>query len=199
VPGHVKTRLQPVVSAEAVAELHACFVDDVLSKLDGFRNLAEVELHTDVLTEAWRNFPYQRALQREGDLGEKMLGAIEGAFAAGRPQVLLIGTDSPDLPVEYLQELLESRADVTLGPTEDGGYYAIHCRRAHRLMFQGVEWSTSSVLEQTRAATEAMGLTVELGKDWYDVDGPADLVRLVTSRTPPRTTEWLKKHGFLMG
>ncbi len=199
IAGQVKTRLQPVVTAEQAAELHACFVDDVLTKLDGFRNVAEVELHTDSLTEAWRDYPYRRALQSGKDLGERMLGAIERAFAEGRPRVLLVGTDSPDLPLEYLQEMLESEADVSLGPTEDGGYYAIGCRRAHRRMFDGVEWSTGLVLEQTQRATEAMGLRVALGRGWYDVDGPADLVRLVTSKTPPRTTEWLKKHGFLSG
>ncbi|MDX2269439.1 MAG: TIGR04282 family arsenosugar biosynthesis glycosyltransferase [Bryobacter sp.] len=198
-PGRVKTRLMPVLSAEQAAELHICFVEDVLAKLLVLKNLASVELHTDVLTEAWREFPVPRAVQCEGDLGQRMLYAIEQAFANGQEQALIVGADVPTVPIEYLQEILASPADVTLGPTEDGGYYAISVRRAHREMFQGVAWSSEVALEQTTQACQAQGLTVALGRPWYDIDGPADLVRLVTEPTPPRTTEWLKKHGFLTG
>lgn len=199
VPGQVKTRLQPVLSAEQAAELHLSFVQDALEKLLVLKNLAEIELHTDSLTEAWRSYPVNRALQAAGGLGARMLHAIRSAFEAGREQVLIVGADAPTLPVDYLQEILASPADVTLGPTEDGGYYAIGVRRAHEDMFAGVEWSTELALEQTRAAAEAQGLSVALGRPWFDVDGPADLVKLITGRTPPHTTAWLKKHGLLIG
>lgn len=197
VPGRVKTRLAPLLSPTQAAELHSSFVEDVLTRLSGFAHLAHVELHTDVLTEAWRDFPFQRALQSEGDLGDRMLAAIEKAFSAGHPQVLIVGTDSPNLPTEYLQEILSSEADVTLGPTEDGGYYAISLRRAHRHMFDGVAWSTEQTLAQTVHASERMGLSVALGRPWFDVDGPADLQRLASQSVPPKTEAWLKKHGFL--
>ena len=61
-------------------------------------------------------------------------------------------------------------------------------------MFNGVEWSTGNVLEQTERAARACGLTVERGRLWYDVDFPADVMRLgAESRLPRHTQEILRK------
>lgn len=197
VPGNVKTGLQPVLSPTESAELHLSFVGDVLEWLDGFKTLADIELHTDVVTDAWRDFPYRRVLLAHGDLGYRMLCAAEAAFAQGRQQVLILGSGTPNLPLGHLQELLQSTADVALGPTDDGGYYAISLRKIHPALFAGVEWSTANSLRQTIGSAEYLGLSVEVGKEWFDVDSPADLVRLITHPTPPRTTDWLKRHRFL--
>jgi hypothetical protein len=199
VAGRVKTRLQPVLTPEESAALHHAFVADVLEWLAGFSRVADVELHVDGITDAWRDYPYRRVLQRDGDLGFRMLAAAEHGLEEGRKQVVIVGSDSPNLPPRYLLELLQSEADIALGPCEDGGYYAIKMRQVHPRMFDGVDWGTGRALAQTQAACEVCGLTVELGREWFDVDSPADLVKLVTHPTPPRTTEWLRKHQFLNG
>jgi uncharacterized protein len=199
VPGKVKTRLQPVLTPEESAELHHSFVADVLEWLAGFSRVADVELHVDGITDAWRDYPYRRVLQRDGDLGFRMLSAAEHAIEEGRKQVLIVGSDSPNLPPRYLLDLLQSEAEVALGPCEDGGYYAIKMRQVHPKMFEGVSWGTDQALAQTRAACERCGFQVELGREWFDVDSPADLVKLVTHPTPPRTTEWLRRRGLLAG
>ena len=72
----------------------------------------------------------------------------------------------------------ESPADVALGPCEDGGYYAIACRRTHPRMFDGVTWLSAETLAQTEEAARRCGLSVERGPGWYDVDRPEDLLRL---------------------
>jgi glycosyltransferase A (GT-A) superfamily protein (DUF2064 family) len=94
---------------------------------------------------------------------------------------MIVGSDSPTVPLAYLEALIASDADVALGPTEDGGYYAISCRRIAPEMFQGVEWSTSSVLQQNVKAFERCGLSVSLGSPWFDIDKPADVRRLAGS------------------
>lgn len=198
VPGRVKTRLQPVVSAVDAASLHRSFVADVLEGLEGFTGVADVELHVDVLTEDWPEFGVPRVLQYSGDLGERMRRAALGALEAGRPGVVILGSDSPGLPGEFVRELIESERDVTFGPSEDGGYWGIATRRVAEGMFDGVEWSTERALEQSVAACERCGLTVGLGREWFDVDSPADLVRLVREPMPPRTTVWLREHQFLV-
>jgi glycosyltransferase A (GT-A) superfamily protein (DUF2064 family) len=101
---------------------------------------------------------------------------------------MVLGSDSPTLPRGHIQRLLDSKADVALGPCEDGGYYAIACRRVHAEMFTDVEWSTSHVLEQTERAVRASGLSVERGDLWYDVDGPEDLARLIKDPALPPCT-----------
>src|SRR5437016_10306426 len=176
--GNVKTRLQARLGAEATLALHEAFVLDMLDKLLTLSELADIELHTDTKTDVWRRAKVTGRVQVAGDLGLKMLHALSTALARGREQVCIVGSDAPTLPAAHLRALLSSPADVALGPCEDGGYYAIACRRTHAAMFQGVTWSSTGTLAQTEKAARRCGLTVERGPGWYDVDRPEDLLRL---------------------
>src|SRR5262249_39143450 len=85
-------------------------------------------------------------------------------------------------PQEFLQRAVDllSRPgpDVVLGPTEDGGYYLIGVRGAHRELFDGVPWSTSEVLEITLRRAANAGLEAACLPSWFDVDTAEDLERL---------------------
>jgi len=192
VAGRVKTRLAREIGAERAAELHRAFVADSVAKLKEFTTVADLQLHTDISTDAWSELDVAREVQTSGGLQLKLLHALGQALAAGRPQVIVFGSDSPTLPRAHVRRLLDSTADVALGPCEDGGYYAIACRCVHPDMFAGVEWSTPDVLEQTERAARACGLSVERGDLWYDVDGRDDLARLMAEpELPPCTRQAL--------
>ena len=178
IPESVKTRLIPGIGAELAAALHRAFVSDTLRVLQTLTPECDIELHTDVPTDAWPECA-SRKLQCPGDLGRKMLAALEGALCEGRPIAMIAGSDSPTLPAEYLAEMLDSPADVCLGPCTDGGYYAIACRRTHPAMFRDVTWSSAQTRSETVAAIERAGLSVALGREWYDVDCAEDLDRLL--------------------
>ena len=169
IPGRVKTRLG--LAPEEAARLHERFAGVTL-KLCQQLGLP-VELHTDEPTGAWPEFTGPRFLQAAGELGTRMLAAIER-----RTPALLLGSDAPTLPVSHLLRLMESTDDVTLGPTEDGGYYAIACRRWRPDLFAGVNWSSSTTCEETLRAARGCGLTAGTGPIWFDVDTCADLERL---------------------
>ena len=188
VPGRVKTRLAAEIGAGTAAALYTAFVADTLAKLQELKGFADIEIHTDIPTDAWSDTRVTRALQAAGDLQLKLLHALTGALSGGRPQAMILGSDSPTLPSVYIRKLLDSAADVALGPCSDGGYYAIACRKTHSDMFAGVQWSTANVLEQTERAARACGLTVERGHLWYDVDGPEDLARLMAEADLPFET-----------
>jgi|SRR5579863_1455851 len=188
VPGHVKTRLAGEVGAGRAAELHRAFVADTIAKLCEFKDYADLELHTDIPTDAWSEFDVARDLQIAGNLQLKLFHALRRALDAGRPQAMILGGDSPTLPHAHIRRLLASPADVALGPCEDGGYYAIACRRVDPRMFAGVEWATPNVLEQTERAARACGLSLERGDLWYDVDSPEDLVSLAAEPNLPQNT-----------
>ncbi|PYT19651.1 MAG: hypothetical protein DMG58_35850 [Acidobacteria bacterium] len=195
IPGRVKTRLAVAIGAEHAAEIYHAFVEDTIAKLTEFRDFTDIELHTDTLTDAWSDLDVTRDLQASGGLELKLLHALSGAIQSGRPQAMILGSDSPTLPRGHIQRLLDSVADVALGPCEDGGYYAIACRRVHSEMFIGVEWSTPRVLEQTERAVRASGLSVECGDLWYDVDGPEDLARLMKEPALPPCTRQAVRHS----
>lgn len=177
VPGSVKTRLTPPLTAEQAAQLHTAMVWDTIECLQGL-DCADLELHTDVPTDVWAAAGVPQALQCEGDLGLKMFKALREAFNAGRDRAMVVGSDAPGLPREHLKLLLAFDEDVALGPTEDGGYYAVACRRIHPKMFDQVAWSTREARVQTIRAAERAGLTVGLGRPWFDVDTPEDLERM---------------------
>jgi uncharacterized protein len=176
VPGRVKTRLG--IDPRRAADLHSSFVRQTLVMLESLRGDADVELSTDELTQAWREFPVERSLQGPGELGERIYRVLEQALAAGRPKALILGSDSPGLPAAHIRALLTSLADVSLGPVDDGGFYAIACAKAVPAMFEGVRWSTGNTLGDTVRALTGCGLSVELGPAWFDVDRPEDLTRL---------------------
>ncbi len=127
-----------------------------------------------------------------------MLQAMRTVLSQGRPAAMIAGTDAPTVPLGHLEHLLCSDRDVALGPAEDGGFYAVSCRKVSPGMFDNVEWSGPRALRQTRAAAEASGLTVELGPRWWDVDSTADLDRLLsTADLPEHTARVLKERGIL--
>lgn len=177
VPGRVKTRLTPPLSPEQAVQVHEEMVRAVFRMLEPFSSGVDIELHTDTFTDAWVELEVTRKLQVTGDLGIKMRSALECALRAGRPQALILGSDSPTLPPAHLEALLASAADVALGPTEDGGYYAISCRRIAPGMFEGVPWSQPTTLTDTINACARCGLSVQIGPPWYDIDTMEDLKR----------------------
>jgi len=199
--GRVKTRLSPPLSPELAARLHDAFVRDTLESLHSLDNSADVELHTDIPTDAWTDIAVPRKLQHEGDLGLKMLQALDDALKAGRERVMIVGSDSPTLPASHLELLLRAPDDVALGPTLDGGFYAIACTRIHPRMFDGVVWSAPDTLNRTVCAIRECGLSVAQGAAWYDVDRPEDLERLASdTRLSQRTAaviEACKNGSFL--
>jgi rSAM/selenodomain-associated transferase 1 len=193
--GHVKTRLQELLGADATLALHEAFVLDMLDKLLTLSDFADIELHTDIKTDVWWHAHVTIREQSAGDLGLKMLHALSAGLTEGRERVCIVGSDAPTLPAAHLHTLLASPADVALGPCEDGGYYAIACRRAHAEMFRGVAWSSAATLAQTGQAAQNCGLSVELGPAWYDIDLPEDLLRLRRDgNLPPRTGRWFEGH-----
>lgn len=191
IPGLVKTRLIPALGAQRAAELHSALALDMLEKLNTFKGFADVELHTDIATDAWPETLVTRKVQCAGELQLKLFHAIDAALKEGRSQAMVIGSDAPTLPRAHIERLLNAAADIALGPSEDGGFYAIACRRIHSNMFSGVRWSAPETLQDTIKAIERCGLSLELGTLWHDVDGPDDLERLRREEAVPARTRYI--------
>jgi rSAM/selenodomain-associated transferase 1 len=182
-PGLAKTRLIPALGATGAAALaHGFLLDSAAlvraSGIDAILFVAPAEAVAEVA--AATGLPGRP--QCEGDLGARISGAFADLFATGAAPVLLIGADSPTLPIEHLRAALAlaaAHADaVVLGPAEDGGFWGIALSRPVARLFDGIAWGTDAVLAETRAGADRLGLTVRLAPAWHDVDEPADLTRL---------------------
>lgn len=109
--------------------------------------------------------------------------SITHAFASDTPHVLLIGSDIPDLPTTYLKTAFDRlhTHDLVLGPTTDGGYYLIACKKDRYLpqIFTDIPWSTPAVLQKTLDIIHRHHHTVHLLPPWQDIDTPSDLTALI--------------------
>ncbi|MGH7303478.1 MAG: TIGR04282 family arsenosugar biosynthesis glycosyltransferase [Candidatus Rokuibacteriota bacterium] len=185
--GAVKTRLCPPLLAAEAAALYRCFLIDKIAAVKTLVGARPVVAYTP--DEAQAEFAvlapdFTLVPQRGPDLGTRLHATLAGLLAAGHPGAIAVDSDTPTLPREFLQRavdcLTEPGPDVVLGPTEDGGYYLIGMRAAHRALFDAVPWSTSAVLEVTLRQAAAAGLQTVCMPAWFDVDTPDDLRRLQT-------------------
>jgi rSAM/selenodomain-associated transferase 1 len=137
----------------------------------------------------WLGDQYLYAPQMGENLGERMKNGFMEAFSMNFKRVVLIGSDIPDLPLEFIEEAFSAlrNYDVVIGPAVDGGYYLIGSRNEtfYPKMFEGIPWSTERVLEGTVKILEQAGLTVHLLKPLRDIDTIEDL----------RNEEFRKKGG----
>jgi rSAM/selenodomain-associated transferase 1 len=114
--------------------------------------------------------------QTGSDLGQRLSAFFEQAFHAGAQSVVAVGTDSPTMPVEYVERAFVELAcaDVVLGPATDGGYYLIGCGPSGPPLFKDVAWSTATALADTVAALADPRCRLAVLPPWYDVDTPSD-------------------------
>ena len=124
----------------------------------------------------WPGLPWQP--QPAGDLGRRLTTAFAAAFAGGAARVAVIGTDCPGLRATHLREAFAALRthDLVLGPAADGGYYLLGLNtRLRPELFQNKQWSTATVLADTLADAQRLGLRVALLPELRDVDNAADL------------------------
>lgn len=187
--GAVKTRLVPPLTPDQAAALNRCFLQDTalnIADLCATGGCESVIAYTPVGAEHLFNelLPDGFALlpQRGESFGDRLFYAAEDLLALGYESVCLIDSDSPTLPQTILAAavaaLARLRDGVVLGPADDGGYYLIGLKYAHRHLFTGVEWSTEKVLSQTIHRADELHVPIELLPTWYDVDDAKSLTRL---------------------
>ena len=183
--GRVKTRLCPPFTADEAVRFHRALVEDTLDHLGKLDRpaLSRVLLLSRPLPQATDlDIPrgWTVGIQSPGGLGEKLSSFFQSAFRPEVRRVVVLGCDSPTLPLEVIDDAFEDlgRVDVTLGPAADGGYYLIGARLFVPELFHGISWGTEDVLRQTREVLDRLGHRYHLLVPWYDVDRPPDLEKL---------------------
>ncbi|MDP1992650.1 MAG: TIGR04282 family arsenosugar biosynthesis glycosyltransferase [Syntrophales bacterium] len=184
--GGVKTRLAAAVGEKKTHRLYRCFVEDLLDSLDTGNYCLKLFFYPpdeQPVLSRWLGCERSYEPQAGDDLGQRMKNAFEKCFAEGFDKTILIGSDSPDLPREIIDEGFAAltSCDAVIGPSCDGGYYLIGFNTATFLpeLFLGIPWSTGAVLKSTRAILDKKGLSVSLLPPWRDIDTHEDLKALV--------------------
>lgn len=171
--GEVKTRLAQETSEKFAVSLYQCFLEDLLNVLTPFSFV----LYSNSSAE----YNHHKVQVQQGeDLGKKMAHAFFMEFEKGYDNIVLIGSDSPQINGTLLQEALDSLSHkkCVIGPALDGGYYLIGFNKAgfDASLFDGITWSTPSVLTQTLQKIHKD--KVYLLKELNDVDTVEDMKQL---------------------
>lgn len=204
--GAVKTRLVPPLTDEDAAALYDAFLRDALAAFaapDAFTEPVAVRLYL-----AGDEAPPEGLVppgvsvhrQRGAGLGARMQRAFVETFAAGLGRVVIVGTDHPTLPLAFLGEAfraLRTPLTAVLGPSDDGGYYALGLNDLMPGLFT-MRFSHGAVFAATLDRVVASGAQAVVLPPWYDVDDAESLRRLVAewragAPVPPRTREVLAR------
>lgn len=184
VPGQVKTRLIPELTAKQAAELHIELSLKTLQKAT-LSGLCQVQLWCtptidhDFFTASAASYPLVLQLQKGVNLGERMHHAFCSSLNT-YPRALLMGCDCPSLTerdLEVALTALHQDNEVVLAPAEDGGYVLIGLCHPQPELFDNMPWGSAQVLDQTRSRIAHSKLRHhELNEQW-DLDTPKDLER----------------------
>lgn len=187
-PGQVKTRLGEDVGMEEAAQFYAGSLEWIILRLEGsdvpYRLFYAPPDGERALLDRYESLCSRNLSAQSGeDLGERMLNALEELHSDYERSMVLIGSDSPDLPLEVLNEVTGKleQADVVLGPAEDGGYYLIGMNAPKPVLFEGMEWSHPEVLEETLKRAREKGLDWAKVRGWRDYDRLEDLLCLLST------------------
>jgi hypothetical protein len=192
-PGRAKTRLVPPLSYDEAAALNTAFLQDVTDNMllaahcaAPSASIAAYAAYGPPGSEDFfrRNFSDAIGLLPAWlpNFGDCLYHTIGEIFARGHAAAVVLNADSPTLPTALLNEAVEVLAQpgdrAVLGPSDDGGYYLLGLKAAHRRMFDDIAWSTERVAEQTLERAREIKLDVHLLPEWYDVDDIDCLRRL---------------------
>jgi rSAM/selenodomain-associated transferase 1 len=214
----VKTRLAVVLGAEAAAEFYGAMLRDCLALAN---RLAKIENCTPVLCytppdafgtgaaslgKLWSGAHWP---QRGESLGERMIACISDLQSQGAREVLIIGSDAPDLPLEVLrmafERLRQGDSQLVLGPAHDGGFTLLGTNTAlPSALFDGIHWSAPQTMQQVceRAAQRKLAVNTDLPL-WRDVDEIGDLQALFerlrsSPHAAPHSAAWLQQNADLL-
>jgi len=185
--GKTKTRLSPPLSGSEAAGLYQCFL---LDTLDLMRHVQDVQPVLAYLPYGSESFfrgiapPGFDLVPQSGDnLGQHLDNVLRSCLGLGYSQAVVMNSDGPTLPVEYLalafEKLNDPAVDVVLGPSEDGGYYLIGLKSPCSDLFDGITMSTHTVAQETLRRAEENSLGISCLPSWHDVDTPRELEDLI--------------------
>jgi uncharacterized protein len=182
VPGRVKTRLCPPCDPEQAAALAEAALVDTLRSVAATRCERRV-LVLDGAPGPWLPAGFEVLPQHGNGLDERLAHAFTDAGTGG----VLIGMDTPQVtPARLTAALRAVRApgvDALLGPSVDGGWWALGLRTPDPGVFLGVPMSTPHTGDAQRARLHELRLRTAALPTLRDVDDFDDA--LAVARTAP--------------
>ncbi|MFT5821397.1 MAG: rSAM/selenodomain-associated transferase 1 [Crocinitomix sp.] len=181
--GKVKTRLAKTIGDQAAFEVYETLFHITERESCAVSN-ADVHVHYShhIDEEAWVNCP--KHVQIGESLGDRMKNAFEASQQLGYSNIIGIGADLPEIKHEIIEQGFDAlnENDFVFGPAEDGGYYMVGMSKsAGKYIFENKPWSTTELLEVTKAEIAEKGDSVKFFQVLNDIDTIEDLEKSTIS------------------
>ena len=180
--GKVKSRLAAVIGNDSAVSVYKNIVDRMLLALkEGTFPLyiCFSPKNAQKPVKNWLGREYRYIPQNGKDLGERMRNGFTEAFEMGFKKVVLIGSDIPDLALEFIEEafITLNKSDAVIGPAFDGGYYLIGFKDKtfSPQVFEGIAWGTQNVFDETVKKLKRFKRAVHTLPYQRDIDTAKDL------------------------
>lgn len=175
--GTAKTRLAATVGNEEALKIYKELLRhtrEVSLKVNAKRHL--FYSHFIDNNDEWNNQDFQKHLQSDGDLGEKMADGFQTAFQKKHQNIVIIGSDCASLTSEIIEQafLYLNNNDFVIGPADDGGYYLLGMKIFTPEVFQNIAWSTESVFTSTIQIIEQLNKSYATLPTLSDIDYEED-------------------------
>jgi rSAM/selenodomain-associated transferase 1 len=183
IAGTVKTRLKPHLSAARILNIYKSFVRKTLSTClrvrgaDKFMGCTPTKddnfFHRLVRTHNIKCFN-----QKGKGLKDRIINAFEDCFKDGYKEIVLVGSDSPTIPLEYLKKAFSElrRHDIVVGPCCDSGLYLIGVKGRKALgILRNIQLETGKDVSILLKKVNASHVNFFMLPFWYDVDTMEDL------------------------
>ena len=206
--GEVKSRISRGLGEEIATDLYRCFIEDLLEKLAQGAYRFRIAFHPEGKEHEIREMfgsGFSTMPQEGKDLGERMKHAFIRCFSEGFCSVVVIGSDSPDLPAQIIEMafLALEDHDAVIGPAADGGYYLIGFAREafNPDVFSGLAWGAETIYQETMDILHKAGALAYVLPVWQDVDRPEDIMILIknskkTGFAGSKTIAYLRDRGL---
>lgn len=173
--GKVKTRLAKTIGNEGAFQVYKHLVAITENATNQVFSNKRIYFSDVIIEEKWRDTP--KFVQKGLDLGEKMKNSFKKGFDDGFENIILIGSDLPDISSKIIQQGFNKleQNEVVFGPAEDGGYYLVGMRNPHLSIFKNKQWSTESLLKNTLSELKDNDISYSLLQSLNDIDTFEDL------------------------
>ena len=184
--GKVKTRLATTIGDDKALEVFKKLLVNIHDKSLNVQ-ADKLLFYSSFIDEndIWENDIFHKKLQNQSpNLGQRMLSAFEKAKENGYSKALIVGSDIFEVSTEILNQgfgYLEN-AETVLGPSHDGGYYAIgfnfkkiHSPKFLQDVFLNKTWSHQNVAQEALEIIKSYSYTCNFLPILSDIDTEEDL------------------------
>lgn len=183
-PGEAKTRMIPDLGEQGAADLAAALLEEsVRRSVEIWPGTVSLQVWPDTGHECLdliqRRHGIPVSVQAEGNLGTKMLEALNPAHGRGHAAAVM-GCDVPHCPAETLRaaHAFLARGRSVIGPSSDGGYYLIGINPPDPGCFERINWGGARVFDTTLKRAARAGIHLIVLQQLNDIDTMADLEAL---------------------